>query len=395
MAASIDVARARADTPGCDRVLHFNNAGSSLMPRAVLDAQVEHLRLEAAIGGYEAAARAKPAVTRCYDAIAEMLNCGRDEVALVENATVAWDMAFHAFDFQPGDRILTAEAEYASNYIAFLKVAKSHGVEVVVVPSDATGALSVPDLERMIDARSKLIAVTHVPTNGGLVNPAAEIGRVAKAAGVPFLLDACQSAGQLPLDVEDLGCDLLSATGRKHLRGPRGSGFLYVRKRLLDRLEPPFLDLHAATWVARDRYEMRPDARRFENWEFNYAAVIGLGVAVDYAMDWGLPAIAARIGELAESLRAGLAGIPGCRVRDIGSQRCGLVTFTLEGLEPAGIETRLRQQAINISISTRRSTWIDMERRGLEAMARASVHYFNTQDEVARFCEAVDGLRAS
>lgn len=395
MAASIDVARARADTPGCDRVLHFNNAGSSLMPRAVLDAQVEHLRLEAAIGGYEAAARAKPAVTRCYDAIAEMLNCGRDEVALVENATVAWDMAFHAFDFQPGDRILTAEAEYASNYIAFLKVAKSHGVEVVVVPSDATGALSVPDLERMIDARSKLIAVTHVPTNGGLVNPAAEIGRVARAAGVPFLLDACQSAGQLPLDVEDLGCDLLSATGRKHLRGPRGSGFLYVRKRLLDRLEPPFLDLHAATWVARDRYEMRPDARRFENWEFNYAAVIGLGVAVDYAMDWGLPAIAARIGELAESLRAGLAGIPGCRVRDIGSQRCGLVTFTLEGLEPAGIETRLRQQAINISISTRRSTWIDMERRGLEAMARASVHYFNTQDEVARFCEAVDGLRAS
>ena len=395
MAASIDVARARADTPGCDRVLHFNNAGSSLMPRAVLDAQVEHLRLEAAIGGYEAAARAKPAVTRCYDAIAEMLNCGRDEVALVENATVAWDMAFHAFDFRPGDRILTAEAEYASNYIAFLKVAKSHGVEVVVVPSDATGALSVPDLERMIDARSKLIAVTHVPTNGGLVNPAAEIGRVAKAAGVPFLLDACQSAGQLPLDVEDLGCDLLSATGRKHLRGPRGSGFLYVRKRLLDRLEPPFLDLHAATWVARDRYEMRPDARRFENWEFNYAAVIGLGVAVDYAMDWGLPAIAARIGELAESLRAGLAGIPGCRVRDIGSQRCGLVTFTLEGLEPAGIETRLRQQAINISISTRRSTWIDMERRGLEAMARASAHYFNTQDEVARFCEAVDGLRAS
>lgn len=395
MAASIDVARARADTPGCDRVLHFNNAGSSLMPRAVLDAQVKHLQLEAAIGGYEAAARAKPAVTRCYDAIAEMLNCGRDEVALVENATVAWDMAFHAFDFRPGDRILTAEAEYASNYIAFLKVAKSHGVEVVVVPSDATGALSVPDLERMIDARSKLIAVTHVPTNGGLVNPAAEIGRVARAAGVPFLLDACQSAGQLPLDVEDLGCDLLSATGRKHLRGPRGSGFLYVRKRLLDRLEPPFLDLHAATWVARDRYEMRPDARRFENWEFNYAAVIGLGVAVDYAMDWGLPAIAARIGELAESLRAGLAGIPGCRVRDIGSQRCGLVTFTLEGLEPAGIETRLRQQAINISISTRRSTWIDMERRGLEAMARASVHYFNTQDEVARFCEALDGLRAS
>ena len=286
-AATFDVTRARAETPGCETVLHFNNAGASLMPRAVLDAQVEHLQLEAEIGGYEAAARAKPAIERAYDAIAEMLNCSRDEVALVENATVAWDMAFHSFDFQPGDRILTAEAEYASNYIAFLKVAKARGVEIAVVPSDNAGALSVAALETMIDARTKLIAVTHVPTNGGLVNPAAEIGRVAQAAGVPFLLDACQSVGQLPLDVEALGCDLLSATGRKHLRGPRGSGFLYVRKNLIEKLEPPFLDLHSAKWVAQDRYEIRADARRFENWEFNYAAVIGLGVAVDYAMDWG------------------------------------------------------------------------------------------------------------
>ena len=392
-AATFDVTRARAETPGCETVLHFNNAGASLIPQAVLDAQVEHLQLEAAIGGYEAAARAKPAIERAYDAIAEMLNCGRDEVALVENATVAWDMAFHSFDFQPGDRILTAEAEYASNYIAFLKVARARGVEIAVVPSDNAGALSVAALEDMIDVRTKLIAVTHVPTNGGLVNPAAEIGRVAQAAGVPFLLDACQSVGQLPLDVEALGCDLLSATGRKHLRGPRGSGFLYVRKNLIEKLEPPFLDLHSAKWVAQDRYEIRADARRFENWEFNYAAVIGLGVAVDYAMDWGLPAIAARIDRLAGQLRDGLAAIPGCAVHDIGQQRCSLVTFTLDGLEPAEIENRLRQQAINISISTRRSTWIDMEKRGLEAMARASVHYFNTDDEVARFCEAVAGLR--
>ena len=261
------------------------------------------------------------------------------------------------------------------------------------MPSDNAGALSVADLENMVDARTKLIAVTHVPTNGGLVNPAEEIGRVAQAAGVPFLLDACQSVGQLPLDVEALGCDLLSATGRKHLRGPRGSGFLYVRKSLIEKLEPPFLDLHAATWVAQDRYEKRADARRFENWEFNYAAVIGLGVAVDYAMDWGLPAIAARIDHLARQLRAGLAEIPGCAVHDIGAQRCSLVTFTLEGLAPAEIESRLRQEAINVSISTRNSTWIDMDKRGLDAMVRASVHYFNTDDEVARFCAAVAALR--
>ena len=213
--AGIDIELARAETPGCAHVLHLNNAGAALMPAPVLDAQIDHLRLEAEIGGYEAAARAQDKVDRTYEAVATLLNCGRDEIALVENATMAWDLAFHSFDFQPGDRILTAEAEYASNYIAYLKTAKDKGVEIDVVPSDDSGQLSVSALERMIDERVKLIAITHVPTNGGLVNPAAEVGQVAKAAGITYLLDACQSDGHMPLDVEEIGCDLLSATGRK------------------------------------------------------------------------------------------------------------------------------------------------------------------------------------
>ena len=387
---SIDLARARADTPAVARLLHFNNAGAGLMPAPVLETVIEHLHLEAEIGGYEAAATAAARHERVYDSIATLLTCHRDEVALVENATVAWQLAFHSLQLAAGDRILTGEAEYASNYISFLQVARARGVEVAVVPSDEDGALSVAALERMIGPSVKLIAVTHVPTNGGLVNPAAAIGRLARAHKIPFLLDACQSVGQLPIDVDAIGCDMLSATGRKYLRGPRGTGFLYVRRALLQRLEPPFIDLQGATWVAPDRYELRPDARRFENWENYFAGQLGLGAAIDYALAWGLHAIAARIVPLAESLRSRLGAIPGVTLRDLGTQRCGIVSFTVAGQEARDLVASLRRQHINISASGPSSTLLDALARKLPDLLRASVHYYNSEAEVDRFAAAIE-----
>ncbi len=389
----IDIERARRETPGCQTTLHFDNAGAALMPDAVLDATIGHLRREAEIGGYLAEDRAAARVKPVYAAAAEMINCRADEIAMVENATRAWDMAFYALDFKPGDRILTAKAEYASNYIAYLQVASKTGAVVEAIANDETGQLSVAALEDAIDDRVKLISVTHVPTNGGLVNPAAAIGRVARAAGVPYLLDACQSVGQLPIDVEEIGCDMLSATGRKYLRGPRGTGFLYVRRAMLDRLEPPFLDLRAATWVAPERYEMRDDARRFENWESFVAGRVGLGVAIDYALGWGLADIRDRVYALADALRARLEALPGVTVHDIGAERCGIVTFAIDGVEAAEAERRLVAQGINTASSTVFSTRLDMEARAVPTLMRASVHYYNTDDEIERFCAAVDALR--
>ncbi len=388
----MDVDRARSETPGCKDIIHFNNAGAALMPQPVIDAQIEHLHLEARVGGYEAADVARDRVSTCYSSIARLLNCSDEEVALVENATVGWCLAFYAVDLKPGDRVLTTEAEYSSNYINYLKVARDKGVVIEVVPSDGSGQLDTEALEGMIDSRVKLIAITHVPTNGGLVNPAAEVGRIARAHGILYLLDACQSPGQIALDVEAIGCDFLSATGRKYLRGPRGSGFLYVRKALLASIEPPMLDNHAAVWTARDRFELRADARRFENWEFNYAAVLGLGAAVDYALAWGMDAIEERVVSLAGNLRAALDDIPGVTTTDIGASKCGIVTFTKDGLEIPAARAALRQQNINISNSTINSTRIDMERRGLTDILRSSVHYYNTDAEIERFCAAVAEL---
>lgn len=389
----LDIDALRADTPGCADTIHLNNAGAALPPRAVTQAQIDHLLLESSIGGYEAAAKAAPALDNTYAAIAKLLNCRTDEIAVVENATRAWDMAFYAFDFRPGDRIVTGKAEYASNVIAFLQMARKTGAVIEVVPDDAFGQIDINALAESLNDTSKgqarLVALSHVPTNGGLVNPAAAVGRIAGAAGVPFLLDACQSAGQMPLDVATLGCTMLSATGRKFLRGPRGIGFLYVRRDWIDRLEPPFLDLHAAEWTGQHSYAVRPDARRFETFETSPTAKIGLGVAVDYALSLGLDKIRKRIGGLASHLRGRLNERDETVVLDKGLAKSGIVTFVKIGEHPEATTRRLSAAGINVSITTRNSTLYDMAERDLDEMVRASPHVYNTQDELDRLVDAV------
>lgn len=387
----LDLARLRAETQGVQNVAHFNNAGSALPPNAVVETQINHLQLEAAIGGYEAANQESARVAAVYDSVARLINAKPQEIAAVENATVAWDMAFYALKFEPGDRILTAEAEYAANYVAYLQVAKRTGAVVEVIPSASTGETSPDALAAMMDDRVKLVSITHVPTNGGLVNPATEIGRIAKRHGALYLLDACQSVGQMPVDVAEIQCDMLSATGRKYLRGPRGVGFLYVRESLIPIMEPPIIDHFAANWTGLDSYELRPDARRFENWENNYAAKLGLGAAVDYALDIGLDAIWDRVRLLADDLRRRLRETNGITVRDIGQEQGGIVTFSSDHEDSADIKQRLASQGINISVSGPSSTLIDSTRRNLPPICRASVHYYNDEAEIDRLMAALRG----
>lgn len=387
-----DLQRARSETPGCENVIHFNNAGAALMPQTVFDAVVEYWQLEAQIGGYEAAESKRADVERVYSAIAKMISCRPSEIAIIENATRAWDMAFYSLNFRSGDRILTARAEYASNYIAFLQVARRTGAKIEVIPNDESGQLSLSALENAIDKNVKLIAITHVPTNGGLVNPAVAVGKIARKAGILYLLDACQSIGQMPVDVNIVGCDILSATGRKFLRGPRGTGFLYIRQDLIEQLEPPFLDLHAAEWTSTNDYQIRTDARRFENWETNYAGKVGLGVAVDYALQWGLDNIQTRINLLAQQLRERLEVIPNVMVQDLGKQRCGIVSFIVAGKDSLAIKQALAKSKINVSVSPLKYTRLDMEDRGHQDLIRASVHYYNSEEEVNNFCTTLASL---
>ena len=390
----IDISAVRADTPGCHDLIHFNNAGASLPTRQVVDAQVEYLRQEGRAGGYETADAYRGRIDGTYSSIARLIGADVGEIALTSNATESWQLAFGSFEFDEGDRILTAAAEYASNFIQYLRTRQRTGVSIEVIPSDEHGQTDAGALADMIDDRVKLISLTHIPTNGGLINPAAQIGSVAREAGIPFLLDACQSVGQIDLDVDAIGCDLLTATGRKYLRAPRGVGFLYVRRTFLVASEPLFLDLQGALWTTPSTYEMRDDARRYESWEFPQAAIVGLGMAVDYALDLGMDDVETAVVALGATLRERLTEIAGISVHDIGLRRCGIVTFSHGGQSATELVEGLHGLGINTSVTGRAATLIDATDRQLPDMVRASVHYYNTEVEIDRFVLAVRELTA-
>jgi selenocysteine lyase/cysteine desulfurase len=389
----VDVVRARAETPGCSEVVHLNNAGASLAPQPVLDAVIGHLQLESRVGPYEAAERQTEAFAVVNERLARLVGASSEEIAFAESATRAWDTIFYALTFRPGDRILTHRVEYASNYLAMLQVQRRTGATIEIVPSTATGEVDVDALAAMLDERVRLVAMTHVPTSGGLVNPVGAVGALLARSGIPYLVDACQSVGQLPVDVTAIGCDFLTATGRKFLRAPRGTGFAYIGVDWIERLEPLVTDLRSAEWTAPDAYELRPDARRFEQWERSWAGYLGLGAAVEYLETFGIDAISARVHMLAESLRERLRARPGVTVHDQGRERGAIVTFSITGHEPEAIRRAARERAINVWATPASTARLDFDPRGIESVVRASPHYFNTEAELDQLCAALPSPR--
>ncbi|MFT4552740.1 MAG: cysteine desulfurase/selenocysteine lyase [Chlamydiales bacterium] len=391
----INIDSVRQETPGCLNVLHFNNAGASLAPSLVLNAVKNYLDLEAEFGAYEVEEREKIALDNVYSSAATLLGCHPDEIAITENASRAWSFAFSSIPFQSGDKILTSLSEYSSNYMMMLHFAKKTGVKIEIIPNDLNGEICLSSLRDSIDDQVKLISLTHIPTNNGLINPAEAVGKIAKKNNILFLLDATQSIGQIPLDVKNLRCDILCGTGRKFLRGPRGTGLLYVRKELIPKLEPLFPDLRSANWLERDEFSFRHDAKCFESWECNFASKIGLGVAIDYALSLGIENIESRIISLANNLRKNLKDIPRVTVHDFGKRKCGIITFSINDQDSSLIQQSLLKQKINVSISSLESTRLNMAPLSLNKILRASLHYYNTEAEIEKFCKALSSISRS
>jgi selenocysteine lyase/cysteine desulfurase len=392
--AAADLARWRADTPGCEHLVHLNNAGAALVPRAVRDAIAGHLDLEERLGGYEAAEDQAPRMLEAYEAVARLLGARARNIALVQNSTIAFAQAISAFDFAPGDVVLTSRSDYASNQIMYLSLARRRGVEVVRAPDAPEGGVDAGEVRRLVSRRRPaLVALTWVPTNSGLVQPIEDVGRICQEAGVPYLVDACQAVGQMPVDVQRIGCDYLAATARKFVRGPRGVGFLYVSDQRLEAGAHPLLvDMHGATWVEPDAFDLTPDARRFESWEFAYALVLGLGAAAAYALDVGLDHARDRARELAAYARTRLAMVPGVRVLDRGPELCAIVTATVAGRDAKEIKLALRARGINTSSPEREDAVIDMDEKQASSALRISPHYYNTKEEIDLAIEALEEI---
>jgi selenocysteine lyase/cysteine desulfurase len=350
----------------------------------VRDAILGHLALEEELGGYEAADAQVEAIRSVYSDVGRLLGATSGNVALVQNSTVAFAQAISAFDLGPGDVILTSRSDYASNQIMYLSLARRRGVEIVRVPDAPEGGVDPEALRTLITRRRPaLVALTWIPTNSGLVQPVEAVGRICRELDVPYLIDACQALGQMPIDVGQLNCDYLAATCRKFLRGPRGLGLLYVSDRTLSRGAHPLLvDMHGATWTDADAFELTPDARRFETWEFAHALVLGLGAAARYALEVGLDTARDRARDLAEYARGCLAAIPGVRVLDRGPELCAIVTVAVTGRDTSDIKLELRRRGINTSSPHREDAVIDMDEKRTTSALRISPHYYNTREEI-------------
>jgi selenocysteine lyase/cysteine desulfurase len=285
--------------------------------------------------------------------------------------------------------VLVGSNEYASNAIALLQRARRDGCSVEVVPNDGSGVVDLGALAGMLDERVRLVSLVHVPTNSGQVAPVRDVVGLAHSVGALVLLDACQSVGQLDVRMDDLGVDALSATGRKWLRAPRGTGFLAVRREVLDHLEPLAADLRGATWTDHDQYELRPDAARFELWEYDVAGRLGLRDAVDRLLDLGVGEVERAVRANAAYLRGLLAEVPGVVVRDLGPDLSGIVSFTVAGVDAETVRDALLRERVTVSVSGVGSTRLDMTARGLEAVVRASPHYFVSPEDLERAVEAV------
>jgi selenocysteine lyase/cysteine desulfurase len=388
-----EIERLRAETPGCLTRIHLNNAGASLMPQPVVSAAVEHLRLEAEIGGYEAADARAEQIEAFYAAAAALLNCRPDNVAYMANATDAYVRALSAIPFERGDVVVTTTDDYISNQIMFMSLKKRLGIEVVHALDQPWGGVDIDALRRLLETRRpRLVAVTHIPTNSGLVQPVEAIGAICRELELLYLVDACQSVGQRVVDVETMGCDFLSATSRKFLRGPRGSGFLYVSDAALaSGLEPLYLDMRGAEWSAKDEYSPVPGARRYEDWEFAYALLLASAAAVRYAVDVGIERTQHRVMDLAARLRQALLH-DGLRVLDRGDELAGLVTVEIAGWEAEAFKRELDSAGVNFSLGFREYARLDFDAKDVDWCVRLSPHYYNTADEVDAVAAIVTSL---
>jgi len=387
-----EIQKFRSETRGTSECTHFNNAGASLPPNEVVETVIHYLNEEAIQGGYEMEYKYREQLENVYQLIARLIHAEKDEVAIVENASMAWGLAFNGIKFKKGDEIITSEMEYVTNLLGFLNAEQTHGIQIRVIPNDEQGNFSLQALEEAITAQTKLIAITHIASTAGAVVPVIEIGKIARRHHILYLVDACQTVGQIPVNVKEIGCDILSATGRKYLRAPRGTGFLYVRKEIQDTLKIILMDGHTAQLINERAFEIRNDARRFELFERNRALTMGLGKAIEYALDIGVGRIWQRIQFLAAEMRRQLGVIDGITVHDTGEQKCGIVTFSVEGVGSSHVKSGLAEKKIHVSVGLAKSTLIYMNRNSLSTVVRASVHYYNTEEEINRMSEALEAI---
>lgn len=390
----MNIDKIREDTLHCDNFIHFNNAGAALPPKSVNEAIIAFLKEEEATGGYEMEARHAESIDQIYKEIAKLIRCQSDEIAITDNASTAFSKALYSIPFQEGDEIITSEIEYSSNFLNYLKLKRDKGINIITIPVGENGPIDIQKLEDSISKKTKLVAVTHMPTSSGAIAPVGAIGEITKQHDILYMVDTCQSIGHYPTFVDELHCDFLTGTSRKYIRGPRGLGFLYARKSIYKDLDPFMLEAMGAEWQSTDSYELNYTSKMFEAFEKPYAFMMGLQEAVKYANNLGIENIWSRITDLSTYARSLFAQHKELSLQDgKGKELSGIITLTIKNKSSLEIQEELKRNKINISICKPFTSLTDMQNKGLDSSCRLSLHYYNTKEEVERVNDILQNIK--
>jgi cysteine desulfurase / selenocysteine lyase len=380
----INVEQLRQETPGCLNQIFFNNAGASLIPKPALKAMIDYLEQENLVGGYELAQQKMPQTAQFYEQAAILLNTKPQNIAFANHATDAYNKAISSIPFKKNDTILTTIDDYVSNHITFLSLQKRFGINIITSKKRFNNEIDFEDFEeKIIVHKPILVAVTHVPTNTGLIQNVEKVGELCQKHNALFLLDACQSVGQIEVDVQNIQCDFLTATGRKFLRGPRGTGLLYVSDKVLNLgLEPLFLDLHSAQWTSTNTYKTVKTAQKFESWELSHASLLGFATSLKYLNDIGIKNIEIQNKKISGYFREKLSIIENILVLDYGKNLSNIITWQHKKLSLLEHQTILKQNKICFSIAHKSVAIFDFEAKKVDWAIRFSPHYYNTIEEI-------------
>lgn len=365
--------------------VHLNTAGAALPAPGVLVAMAGHLALEERLGPYEAEQRRTEELTGAvYARLAELLGAGADEIALFSSGTDAWCRTVCQLRIPRGSRIWATRYEYAGNLIALQRVARASGCTLEVIPCLPDGDLDLEWIRASLDERVALVSVVHMPSGAGVVLPVELVGALLAAAGssAVYIVDACQTAGQLPLDVRAIGAHALTGAGRKFLRGPRGSGFAYLRADLQDRIDPWWYDLHVAQARSLDEHRVTDrTACRFETAERSNAVVLGLLAAVEYTLSGpGGPAA-----EVMAALLEAVITIPGIRLLAPRPVPAAIVSFVHESCAAERIVAGLAADGITGWVAHGEHTPLYLAADGISEFVRISVHHYTTMADIELF----------
>ncbi|MEW6592755.1 MAG: cysteine desulfurase [Candidatus Hadarchaeota archaeon] len=391
MAKSVE--QVRGDIPFLKTgVIYLDNAATTPTPEPIIAAMLEYFReygVNVGRGLYRATRKATEVFEGARENVAKVINAAPDEIAYTKNTTEGINIVAQGLGLKRGDKVVTTILEHHSNLLPWQRL-QDRGVELEVIGATSECLLRPEDLEAAIDKNTRLIATHHISNSIGSVQPVREIGKIAREHEILFLLDAAQSVGHMPVDVKKIGCDFLSAPGHKGLLGPQGTGFLYFRKDIGKKLKPLLVGGGIVLDAETHRAELTEPPEIFDAGTPNIPGVIGLGRACDYVLEIGVEKIEAQEKKLTEIMMK-IKEFPNVAVYGPPSieSRGGVVSFNIKGLgfhDVAAMLDELEKIAIRSGNHCAQPT---MKHLGIGGTARASVHYYNLEEEVSKFVEAV------